>query len=182
MMEIKTFDIEGLMLFVPHVFEDERGYFLESFNEIRYREAGLTEAFVQDNESLSSKHIVRGLHLQDPPFAQGKLVRVVSGSIFDVAVDVRKNSATYGKFVHVLLSGRGHEQFWIPKGFAHGFMALEDNTIINYKCTDYYNKSSERTIRWDDPDLAIPWPGSASLVSSKDNRGELFRDFVSMFH
>ncbi|PKP03129.1 MAG: dTDP-4-dehydrorhamnose 3,5-epimerase [Bacteroidetes bacterium HGW-Bacteroidetes-6] len=181
-MQVTKFGIEGLLLIEPRVFVDDRGYFKETFHAARYAEAGIDGNFVQDNESMSGKYIVRGLHLQDPPFAQGKLIRVIAGSIFDVAVDVRVGSATYGKFQSVVLSAQNHLQFWIPPGFAHGFMALEDNTIINYKCTGFYNSSAERTIMWNDPDLAIPWPGPSSVVSSKDNRGEFLRMFQSKFN
>jgi dTDP-4-dehydrorhamnose 3,5-epimerase len=182
MIQVTKFGIEGLLLIEPRVFVDDRGYFKETFHAARYAEAGIDGNFVQDNESMSGKYIVRGLHLQDPPFAQGKLIRVIAGSIFDVAVDVRVGSATYGKFQSVVLSAQNHLQFWIPPGFAHGFMALEDNTIINYKCTGFYNSSAERTIMWNDPDLAIPWPGPSSVVSSKDNRGEFLRMFQSKFN
>jgi dTDP-4-dehydrorhamnose 3,5-epimerase len=182
MIQITKFDIQGLLLIEPKVFVDERGYFKETFHATKYADFGIEGSFVQDNESKSGKFIVRGLHLQDPPFAQGKLIRVVAGSVFDVAVDIRVGSPTYGRFQSVILSSENHLQFWIPPGFAHGFMALEDNTIINYKCTGFYNSSAERTIMWNDPDLAIPWPGPSSVVSSKDNRGEFLSGFKSNFN
>jgi dTDP-4-dehydrorhamnose 3,5-epimerase len=180
-MEFDTFECEGLVLIKPKVFSDNRGYFLETYRLQKYSEIGIGNDFVQDNESMSHKFVLRGLHFQIPPYAQGKLIRVISGSIFDVAVDIRKNSPTYGKWQSVLLSSENKFQFWIPAGFAHGFLSLEDNTIINYKCTADYNASAERTLHWNDPDLNIKWPENPLIVSAKDEAGEKFKNFTSPF-
>ena len=144
-------------------------------------DTGLTIDFVQDNESISKKNVLRGLHFQIPPFAQGKLVRVVSGSVLDVAVDLRKGSPTYGKHEIVELSADNKRQFWIPPGFAHGFLSLEENTVFNYKCSNYYSPVSERTIKWNDPDLNIDWQINEPIVSEKDQNGLDFVNFVSQF-
>lgn len=169
-MEVRRLDIDGLMVFEPRVFADERGAFFESFNEARFREAtGFTGTFVQDNHSISHKGVLRGLHYQVPPHAQGKLVRVVAGSAFDVAVDIRQGSPTFGKWAGVELSAANRKQFWIPEGFAHGFLALEDGTEFLYKTTDFWHAASERSIRWDDPDIAVEWPVEGKpVVSVKD--------------
>lgn len=169
-MQATKLDIEGLFVFEPRVFADDRGAFFESFNAQRFREAtGLDVDFVQDNHSISRKGVVRGLHYQLPPHAQGKLVRVAVGSAFDVAVDIRKGSPTFGKWAGVLLSAENRKQFWIPAGFAHGFMALEDGTEFLYKTTDFWHGASERAIRWDDQQLAIDWPDAGPpVVSGKD--------------
>jgi dTDP-4-dehydrorhamnose 3,5-epimerase len=142
---------------------------------------GLDIHFCQDNESLSNKNVLRGLHFQKPPFAQGKLVRVISGRVLDVAVDIRKSSETYGKYQMVELSAENKKMFWIPPGFAHGFLVLEENTVFSYKCSNYYSPESEGTIKWNDKDLNIEWPISKPNVSEKDNVGEDFVNFVSLF-
>lgn len=180
-MEVQTFDCEGLLLIKPKVFTDDRGHFLETYHLQKYRELGISSEFIQDNESSSHRFVLRGLHFQTPPNAQGKLIRVVHGSIFDVAVDIRKNSPTYGKCYSAILSAVNNFQFWIPAGFAHGFLSLEENTVINYKCTANYNAASERTLLWNDPDLNIEWPENPLIVSSKDQSGEFFRNFTSPF-
>lgn len=180
-MKLIETSIPGLIIIEPKVFGDGRGYFFESFQKEKFRELGLDHEFVQDNESRSSKNVLRGLHLQAPPYAQGKLVRVVSGSVLDVAVDVRKNSPTYGKWEAIEISGENKKMIWIPEGFAHGFLVLEDDTIFQYKCTEYYDKSSERGIRWDDPELAIDWGIKDPILSEKDIRAPLFKDFTSPF-
>ncbi len=167
-MELIRFDIEGPVLIKPRIFADERGYFYESFNELAFQQNQLETGFVQDNQSLSKKGTLRGLHFQNPPFAQGKLVRVVSGAVTDVAVDIRKNSPTFGKHIKVELTGENKLMLWIPPGFAHGFITLEDNTVFLYKCTNLYNKSSESGIIWNDADLNIDWGFDAPLVSEKD--------------
>lgn len=169
----------GLFIFIPKVFQDHRGHFMESFNEIIQQATGYN--FVQDNESCSLKNVVRGLHLQTPPKEQGKLVRVVRGKIYDVVVDLRKSSPTYGKIHTEILSEENKYIIWIPPGFAHGFLALEDNTLVQYKITAPYHKESERCILWNDPDLAIPWPIENPILSEKDATGMLFRDFQSPF-
>lgn len=167
-MRIITTPIEGLLEIEPAVFQDARGYFFESWNEQKFRAAGLDFRFVQDNESCSEKGVLRGLHFQVAPHAQGKLVRVVRGAVLDVAVDIRPNSATYGQHHALVLSAENKKQFWIPPGFAHGFLTLEDNTIFAYKCTDYYHKDSERSLLWNDPALGIDWGIENPNLSDKD--------------
>ena len=179
-MEIREFEIMDLLLIKPNRFQDDRGYFMESFQLNRYAEL-ISSPFVQDNVSLSKKGVLRGLHLQSPPKAQGKLVQVLRGSVVDVAVDLRKQSPTYGKHICVELSQVNGLQFYIPPGFAHGFQALEDDTIFTYKCTDYYSVTDELTIRWDDPQLRISWPIVPALTSAKDDLGVLFETFNSPF-
>jgi len=180
-MEIVKYDIEGPLLIKPRIFKDERGYFFESYNETNYSSAGLNFKFVQDNESCSSKNVLRGLHFQNPPFAQGKLVRVIKGSVIDIAVDIRKNSPTYGEHIKVELSEDNKYQFWIPPGFAHGFLSLSDETIFTYKCTNVYNKESEGGIIWNDPDLKIDWETNNPLVSEKDLILTAFNNLKSKF-
>lgn len=169
-MNVQRLDIDGLMVFEPRVFTDERGAFFESFNEAKFREAtGFTGGFVQDNHSISHKGVLRGLHYQLPPHAQGKLVRVVVGAVFDVAVDIREGSPTFGRWAGVELSAMNRKQFWIPAGFAHGFLALEDGTEFLYKTTDFWNAASERSIHWNDRKVGVEWPlRGAPLVSAKD--------------
>lgn len=167
-MRIITTPIEGLLELEPAVFQDARGYFFESWNAEKFRAAGLDFHFVQDNESCSEKGVLRGLHFQVAPHAQGKLVRVVRGAVLDVAVDIRPKSATYGQHHALVLSAENKKQFWIPPGFAHGFLTLEDNTIFAYKCTDYYHKDSERSLLWNDPALGIDWGIENPNLSDKD--------------
>ncbi|MGQ9373160.1 dTDP-4-dehydrorhamnose 3,5-epimerase [Acinetobacter tandoii] len=182
-MQVETTKIEGLLILQPNVFGDDRGWFMESFNQQQFAQAleKLQQAvptFVQDNHSLSQKGVLRGLHYQNAPYGQGKLVRVVQGRAWDVAVDIRPDSATYGQWVGVELSAENKTMFWIPEGFAHGFLALEDNTQFLYKTTNYYNKESEGAIIWNDPTLAIEWPLyeiENVLVSDKDNQANLFK-------
>jgi dTDP-4-dehydrorhamnose 3,5-epimerase len=171
-MEIERFDIEGLLLLTPDVFRDERGYFFETWSAAKYAELGIpADAFVQDNESESIAGTVRGLHFQAPPFAQGKLVRVIVGRVIDVAVDIRFGSPTFGKSVAVELSAANKKQFWIPVGFAHGFMALDPGTIFAYKVTAPYAKKCDGGILWNDTALGIPWPATQSpIVSAKDSQ------------
>lgn len=162
-MNVIETKIKDLLIFEPRVFADDRGWFMESFNQQAFEKAlaerGLSiPKFVQDNHSFSKKGVLRGLHYQLNPHAQGKLVRVVQGRAWDVAVDIRKDSATFGQWVGVELTGENHKQFWIPAGFAHGFIALEDNTQFLYKTTNYYSKESERSIIWNDSDIVIEWP------------------------
>ena len=180
-MQIQTTNIEGLLIITPAVYKDNRGVFFEAYNKQLFASHGLDMDFVQDNQSISNKGVIRGIHLQIPPFAQGKLVRVVQGSALDVAVDIRKSSPTFGKYVSVKLDAENNTFFWIPEGFAHGFAALEDNTIFQYKVTNYYNKSSEVSLRWDDPTLNILWEVDYPIVSEKDRESLLFEDFVSPF-
>ena len=180
-MEILKTPLEGLLIIKPDVFEDERGYFFESFNSVKFATAGLELSFLQDNESMSKQGVLRGLHFQAPPFDQGKLVRVIRGAVIDVAVDIRKGSPSYGKWESVMLSGKNKWMYWIPAGFAHGFATLEDDTIFFYKCTNVYNKNSEGSICWNDPDLAIDWGIRNPVVSEKDQVSPLFNGFVSPF-
>ncbi|MEY4522464.1 MAG: dTDP-4-dehydrorhamnose 3,5-epimerase [Bacteroidota bacterium] len=179
---ITKFEIEGLLLIDPRKFHDERGYFFESFNTAKYHEMlGVDHVFVQDNVSVSKKNVLRGLHFQHPPMAQGKLVSVLNGCVIDVAVDIRKNSPTYGQHCMVELSRENGLQFWIPPGFAHGFLALEDETVFNYKCTNYYSPVHEETLLWDDIDLKINWPIQNPIISNKDLVGKIFSNFETTF-
>jgi len=167
-MQIDKFDIQGPLLLTPKVFLDERGYFFESFSKKLFQDLGIDLDFVQDNQSLSQAGSVRGLHFQAPPFDQGKLVRVTQGKVIDIVVDIRKSSPTYGQSISVELSAENFKQFWVPPGFAHGFSVLEDNSIFQYKCTNYYNKQSEGGIRFDDPNLNLNWNIEKPIVSEKD--------------
>jgi len=169
--------IPDVLILEPRVFGDDRGCFFESYNEKSFREAtGLAVNFVQDNHSRSSKHVLRGLHYQVAPRAQGKLVRVVAGAVFDVAVDIRPDSPTCGKYIWQFLSAENRRQLWIPPGLAHGFLTLTDTAEFLYKTTDYYSPEHERCILWNDPDLAIPWPEQVRpLLSSKDSAGRTWQ-------
>ena len=181
-MNITKTDIQGLIIIEPQIFKDSRGCFFESWNAKKFKQLGISEDFVQDNQSVSSKGVLRGLHFQNPPYAQAKLIRVIEGSVLDVAVDLRKNSPTYGKHVSVILSEQNNKSFFIPKGFAHGFLSLEDNTVFNYKCSDYYNKESEGSLLWNDEDLKIDWQIDNPLVSEKDLQADLFKNFKTKFN
>jgi dTDP-4-dehydrorhamnose 3,5-epimerase len=169
-MKIIETGFNGLLIIEPSVFEDERGYFFESYNQQRYKETGMTTEFVQDNESKSTYGVVRGLHFQIEPYAQTKLVRVVSGKILDVALDLRVDSQTYGSYYAIELSDKNKRQFYIPKGFAHGFSVLSKTAIVNYKCDNYYHKDAERGINLFDKELSIDWgiDQSRAIVSEKD--------------
>lgn len=180
-MEIVKTKIPDLYIIKPNVFEDNRGYFFESYNKEAFLRNGIDQNFVQDNESKSAKGVLRGLHFQKPPFAQGKLVRVMHGAVLDVAVDLRKGSPTYGQWASVELTHDNKWMYWIPPGFAHGFVTLEDDTVFFYKCTNVYNKESEGSILWNDPDLNIDWKISNPTLSGKDIESPLFKDFVSPF-
>lgn len=180
-MEIIETKIPGLLIIKPDVFEDDRGYFFESYNKDKFESAGIDVNFVQDNESKSQKGVLRGLHFQNPPHAQGKLVRVMRGSVLDVAVDIRRGSPTYGQWDSIVLSGDNKIMYWIPEGMAHGFLTLEDDTVFFYKCSKVYNKNSEGSIRWNNPDLNIDWGVSEPILSEKDKTSPLFKDFESKF-
>lgn len=180
-MQAKTFHIEGPLLITPMIFHDERGYFYESFNQSKFEKLVSGTIFVQDNQSCSHKGVLRGLHFQSPPYAQGKLVRVVKGRVLDVAVDIRKNSSTYGQYISVELSALNHEMLWIPPGFAHGFLSLEDDTIFLYKCTNNYNKESEGGLLWNDESLNINWGIENPIVSEKDMELVNFSNLISKF-
>ena len=177
-MKATPLALPDVLLLEPRVFPDDRGWFYESFNARSFAQAtGLDVGFVQDNHSRSSRGVVRGLHYQLPPAGQGKLVRAVAGSILDVAVDIRRSSPTFGQWVAETLTAENKRQLWVPIGFAHGFVALEDGTEVLYKTTDFYAKDAERSIRWDDPDLAIAWPeGLLPLLADKDAAAPLLRD------
>lgn len=175
-MNIIETAIEGPLILEPKVFGDDRGFFLETWNANTFAAAGLDLRFVQDNHSRSAKGVLRGLHYQIPR-PQGKLVRVVSGSVFDVAVDLRRSSPNFGKWVGVTLTAQNKRMFWVPEGFAHGFMALEDDTDFLYKCTEVYVPASEKAVRWDDPAIGIEWPlDVAPLLSAKDKIAPLLAD------
>lgn len=183
-MEVIKTPIEGLFVIKPRVFQDERGYFFESFNAKAFKEAtGVDVTFVQDNESRSHYGVVRGLHFQNPPHTQSKLVRVVRGSVLDVAVDLRKGSPTFGKYHAVELTEDNHLQFFIPQGFAHGFAVLSKDAIFQYKCDNYYAPSSEGGIAWNDTDVCIAWPIPINDIelSQKDAGNPSLKDFTSPF-
>lgn len=180
-MKFESTPIKGLLVVTPAVFTDNRGSFMETFNSTVFAQYGLPVEMMQDNQSVSGKHVLRGLHFQKPPYAQGKLVRVVSGAALDVAVDLRRNSPTYGKWHSVLLTGENKTMFWIPEGFAHGFLSLEDNTIFSYKCTNVYHQESEGSLNWADPDLGIRWGVENPVLSEKDHTAPFFKNFVSPF-
>tara|TARA_E500000331_G_scaffold114870_1_gene112002 strand:- start:251 stop:799 length:549 start_codon:yes stop_codon:yes gene_type:complete len=181
-MKITNTKINGLIIIEPEVFKDDRGAFIENWNFKKFQEIGINDNFVQDNQSISSKGVFRGLHFQNPPHAQAKLVRVVRGSVLDVAVDLRSNSSTYGKHYSIVLSDKNFKSFYIPKGFAHGFITLEDNTIFSYKCSNEYNKESEGCLLWNDKSLGIDWCINNPIISPKDTQGLHFKDFKSKFN
>lgn len=178
-INVTTCDIEGLKVIEPKVFGDDRGYFFESYNYNDYAAAGITEQFVQDNQSASKKGVLRGLHFQKE-FPQDKLVRVIRGEVFDVAVDLRKDSKTYGKWFGVVLSEENKKQFFIPKNFAHGFLVLSDYAEFAYKCTDFYHPNDEGGLIWNDPDIGIEWPlqeGVELIMSEKDQKWPGIKEF-----
>ncbi|MFN5295764.1 MAG: dTDP-4-dehydrorhamnose 3,5-epimerase [Flavobacteriales bacterium] len=181
-MEIRTTDFRELLIVAPTVFSDDRGAFLESFNEARFRvSTGLNITFVQDNESVSKKDVIRGMHFQLPPKGQAKLVRVSKGSVLDVVVDLRKTEPTYGQHFKIVLSAENALQLFIPEGFAHGFLVLEDQTIFSYKCSNYYSKDLERSLRWDDPAFAIDWNCAEPIISDRDRSAMAWDEFESPF-
>ena len=180
-MKIVNTPIEGLVVFEPNVFVDDRGHFFESWNKSFFKDYGLDLNFDQDNQSCSKKNVLRGLHFQNPPYSQGKLVRVVNGSVLDVVVDLRRNSATYGKNFSIILNSLNKKIFWIPPGFAHGFLSLEDETVFCYKCTGRYNRDAEETLLWNDPTLDISWGINKPIVSSKDLKVVRFTDYSTQF-
>ena len=175
-MKITHSKLKGCVIIEPRVFGDERGFFLETFQAVRYeQEAGIDLPFVQDNHSRSARGVLRGLHFQKTK-PQGKLVRVVRGEVYDVAVDIRKGSATFGEWEGVILSEDNKKQFWVPPGFAHGFIVLSDTADFEYKCTDYYDPNDEGCILWNDPDLGIPWPVANPVLSTKDENAKRLVD------
>ena len=177
-MDVVRTEIEGVKIIEPQVFGDSRGWFVEQYNAGRYKAAGITADFVQDNESFSSKGVVRGLHWQAGEHAQAKLVRVIRGAVWDVAVDIRKGSPTFGRHVSVVLTGENKKQVFIPRGFAHGFIVLEDDTLFSYKCDRFYCKEADRGMLFSDPALGIEWPdlGVELKLSEKDARHPLLKD------
>ncbi len=181
-MIVHSTAIDGLLIIEHDVYSDDRGYFFEPFNAKRFaKTTGVRVNFVQDNESQSDAGTLRGLHFQVPPFEQGKLVRAISGAVLDVAVDLRVGSPTFGQHASIVLSGANKLQLWIPPGFAHGFLALENRSVVGYKCSGYYNREAERSLRWEDPDLGIDWGVENPLLSAKDAAAPMFRDFSSPF-
>lgn len=183
-MEVIKTGIEGVFIIEPKVFGDNRGYFFESFNAREFAEkTGEEVIFVQDNESMSHYGVLRGLHFQLPPYSQSKLVRVVKGKVIDVAVDIRKGSSTYGKYVSCEMTGENKRQFFVPKGFAHGFCVLSDEAVFQYKCDEFYHPEAEGAIAWNDPNIAINWPITAEeiILSEKDKHHPCLKDFESPF-
>ena len=177
-IKVTSCDIEGLYVIEPTVFNDERGYFMETYNQNDFKEAGLNMVFVQDNQSMSIRGVLRGLHFQKQ-FPQGKLVRVVRGKVFDVAVDLRSDSKTYGKWFGVELSAENMKQFYIPEGFAHGFLVLSDEAEFCYKCTDFYHPGDEGGLAWNDPEIGVEWPleeGVDLIISEKDQKWKGLKD------
>ena len=183
-MKIETTSIPGVLILEPGVFEDQRGFFMETYHRERYASAGILSDFVQDNLSLSYSGTVRGLHFQHP-HGQAKLIQVLEGEVFDIAVDVRRGSPSFGKWVGVELSGSNHRQLFIPEGFAHGFCVTGERAVFHYKCSDFYSPASERGIIWNDPDLAVRWPVESPVLSAKDSSygrlGDLPEDFLPVY-
>ncbi len=180
-MEIITTDFEGLFVLKPKVFQDKRGYFYESYNQDLFKQNNITTNFIQDNQSLSNKGIIRGLHFQNPPHAQMKLVRVIKGAVLDVVVDIRKNSKTYGQHFSIELNEENFLMLYIPVGFAHGFATLKDDTIFSYKCSETYHPESEGGLTWNDPEFKIDWQMENPILSPKDEKYDSFNLFVSLF-
>ena len=182
-MEVIKTEIEGVVIIEPRIFKDDRGYFYESFSQREFEEKVCRTTFVQDNQSKSSYGVLRGLHFQKPPYCQSKLVRCIKGAVLDVAVDIRKGSPTFGKYVAVELTEDNHRQFFVPRGFAHGFAVLSDEAVFQYKCDNFYNKESEGSVAWNDPQLAIDWriPADKVLLSEKDKLSKNIADADYLF-
>ena len=182
-MEVIKTEIDGVVIIEPRIFKDDRGYFYESFSQREFEEKVCRTIFVQDNQSKSSYGVLRGLHFQKPPYSQSKLVRCIKGKVLDVAVDIRKDSPTFGKHVAVELSEENHRQLFIPRGFAHGFAVLSDEAVFQYKCDNFYNKESEGAIAWNDPELAIDWriPAESIILSEKDKQNRNIADADFLF-
>ena len=182
-MEVIKTEIEGVVIIEPRIFKDDRGYFYESFSQREFEEKVCRTTFVQDNQSKSSYGVLRGLHFQKPPYCQSKLVRCIKGAVLDVAVDIRKGSPTFGKYVAVELSEDNHRQFFVPRGFAHGFAVLTPEAVFQYKCDNFYNKESEGSVAWNDPQLAIDWkiPADKVLLSEKDKQSKNIADAEYLF-
>ena len=182
-MKVIRADIEDVLIIELDVYGDDRGYFLESWNAERYRALGITADFVQDNTSFSKKHVLRGMHFQNPT-PQGKLLTVLNGEVFDVVIDIRLGSPTFGTWTSVVLSSDNNRQLYVPEGFAHGFLVMSEEALVNYKCTGLYHKGAEHGIRWDDPDIAIDWPTEAPILSPKDSEALFLKDIPHehLFH
>ena len=182
-MEVIKTDIEGVVIIEPRIFKDERGYFYESFSQREFEEKVCRTVFVQDNQSKSSYGVLRGLHFQKPPYCQSKLVRCIKGAVLDVAVDIRKGSPTFGKYVAVELTEEKHRLFFVPRGFAHGFAVLTEEAVFQYKCDNFYCKESEGSVAWNDPQLAIDWriPADKVLLSEKDKLSKNIADAEFLF-
>ena len=182
-MEVIKTDIEGVVIIEPRIFKDDRGYFYESFSQREFEEKVCRTTFVQDNQSKSSYGVVRGLHFQKPPYSQSKLVRCIKGAVLDVAVDIRKGSPTFGKYVAVELTEDNHRQFCVPRGFAHGFAVLSEEAVFQYKCDNFYNKESEGSVAWNDQELAIDWriPVEKVLLSEKDKLSKTIAEADFLF-
>lgn len=182
-MEVIKTEIDGVVIMEPRIFKDERGYFYESFSQREFEEKVCKTTFVQDNQSKSSYGVLRGLHFQKPPYCQSKLVRCIKGAVLDVAVDIRKGSPTFGKYVAVELTEDNHRQFFVPRGFAHGFAVLSEEAVFQYKCDNFYNKESEGAVAWNDPELAIDWriPADKVLLSEKDRLNKNIADADFLF-
>jgi dTDP-4-dehydrorhamnose 3,5-epimerase len=176
-MNVLPTKLDGVLIFEPRVFGDERGFFLETWSGARYAEHGLPQRFAQDNVSFSRRGVLRGLHFQQP-YPQGKLVSVLQGSVFDVAVDLRPDSPTFGEWVGVVLSAENHRQLWIPPGFAHGFQVTSEAALFSYKCTEYYRPDADRCLRWDDPQIGVEWPITPPILSAKDEAAPRLRESV----
>lgn len=182
-MEVIKTEIDGVVIIEPRIFKDDRGYFYESFSQREFEEKVCQTTFVQDNQSKSSYGVLRGLHFQKPPYSQSKLVRCIKGAVLDVAVDIRKGSPTFGKYVAVELTEDNHRQFFVPRGFAHGFAVLTPEAVFQYKCDNFYNKESEGSVAWNDPQLAIDWriPADKVLLSEKDKLSKNIADADYLF-
>ena len=182
-MEVIKTEIEGVVIIEPRIFKDDRGYFYESFSQREFEEKVCRTTFVQDNQSKSSYGVLRGLHFQKPPYCQSKLVRCIKGAVLDVAVDIRKGSPTFGKYVAVELTEDNHRQFFVPRGFAHGFAVLSEEAVFQYKCDNFYNKESEGSVAWNDPELDIDWkiPFDKVLLSEKDKLSKNIADADYLF-
>jgi dTDP-4-dehydrorhamnose 3,5-epimerase len=178
-LEVEKTPLDGLLLVRPEVFRDERGFFVESHQQERYAALGIPGPFVQDNHSRSARNVLRGLHYQDAREPMGKLVRCTAGRIFDVAVDLRSGSRTFGEWFSVEMDAEEMLQLWVPPEFGHGFLALSDNVEVQYKCTGYYTPEAEGTIAWDDPDIGISWPEGSPILSERDQRGSSFREYAA---
>ena len=183
-MEVIKTEIEGVVIIEPRIFKDDRGYFYESFSQREFEEKVCRTTFVQDNQSKSSYGVLRGLHFQKPPYCQSKLVRCIKGAVLDVAVDIRKGSPTFGKYVAVELTEENHRQFFVPRGFAHGFAVLSEEAVFQYKCDNFYNKESEGSVAWNDPELDIDWriPFDKVLLSEKDKLSKNVADADYLFN